>query len=214
MTSSLPPPPSAPPAERPASVVPDRRWKVLMWVGVGVGLLGLILYTVAIAASMPEFRDDIDALHRATAGDPVTFRVEEAVDWRIFLEPATASQSGLRYEVTDEDGDVVSLGRSARFSYEWFGDSGREIASVDLAPGTYTLTVISGTSTLGIGQSPGSATWRVFVSTFLVASPLVVGGAALAIVGAIKDTRRRNQTATPPAASAWSSGEWPAEPGR
>ncbi|MDG2029037.1 MAG: hypothetical protein P8J50_18210 [Acidimicrobiales bacterium] len=186
-----------------------------MWAGVVIGLLGIGIFAVWLIRTVPEFREDIDAMHRATPGESVDFDVSEPGRWTIFIEPSSASQSGLQYAVFDADGDPVSIGRAgSQFSYDWFGDSGRSIAAVDLDPGAYTLEVLAGRHTLAIGRSPGSDMFSTLLGGFLLAAPFVIGGATIAVVSAVRDTRRRTKRADPPAPSAWSSGEWPADSGR
>ncbi|MDW3219086.1 MAG: hypothetical protein R8F63_10800 [Acidimicrobiales bacterium] len=207
MTSTLPPPPTRPTPQ-------PRRRSPGIWIGVGLVALGGIVAVVWIGARIPAFRDRVDEMYRADAETPASFVVEEDVSWDLFIEPSSRSQSGLRYQLVDEAGEVVALGRSGGSSYDWFGDSGREIATADLAPGRYRLEVTAGDATVAIGRDPTGVITGAIAAALIIGLPLVLGGTALAIVSAIRDTRRRTRTAAPPPPSPWSAGEWPAEPGR
>lgn len=207
MTSTLPPPPGRPAPER-------RRRSPGIWIGLGLVALGGIVAVVWIAVTIPAFSDRVDEMHRADISSPAVFEVDEAVSWAVFIEPSSRSQSGLRYQLVSESGALVSLGRSGGSTYDWFGDSGREIATADLEPGRYRLEVASGDATLAIGRDPSGVILGAIAGALIVGLPLVLGGAGLAIVSAIRDTRRRTRAAAPPPPSPWSAGEWPAEPGR
>lgn len=204
MTSTLPPPPAR----------PARRRSPGVWIGLGLVALGGIVAVVWLVVRIPAFNDEVDALRRATPDQPATFVVDEPVRWSVFIEPSGRSQSGLRYRLVDDGGREVLLERSGGASYDAFGDSGREIASVALEPGTYRLEVTAGDATLAVGDDPTGVLTGAIAAALVIGLPLVLGGAALSIVSAIRDTRRRTETAAPPPASPWSAGEWPADPGR
>ena len=200
---TLPPPPPRP-------VVSGRPIHRGVWIGAALGVLGVVAAGVWAIATLPSVSDDIDRLHRASPGAPAEFTVEDAVDWDVFLEPSTLSQSGVRIEVVDERGDPVPLGNEHGFTYEWFGRSGRSIASVALDPGTYRMRVVEGTATVAVGASPGWAILRAVGGAVLIALLVCGPGVVILVVSAVRDTRRRTRDAEPPPPSPWSAGEWPA----
>jgi len=175
-------------------------------------------------SELPNVSDEIDRFHRASRQFPVEFTVEEAVDWDVFIEPSSASRSGLRFEIVDAEGEPVRLGSDHGFTYNWFSRSGRSIASAALDPGTYRMTVTEGTASVAIGDSPGAEIFRAVGGGVLIGGVLGLLGIVVMIVSAVRDTRRRNQNNEPPPPSPWSSGEWssgewssgewPEEPGR
>lgn len=184
----------------------------------GLAVVAWLLFT------LPEVGDRADALHRAEPGQPAAFVVaDDIVEWEIFIEPSGRSQSGVRYEIRDENDEIVPVGRaedsssffgSSGSSYEWFGRSGRSIASVRLPAGSYRLLVVESDATIAIGEDPTEVLGRAVGGAAALGLPFILGGAALAVVSAIRDTRRRTIEAEPPPPSSWSSGEWPAERGR
>lgn len=203
---TLPPPPARP-------VVRRRPVHGGIWAGATLLILGLLAAGGWLLAHLPSVADDIDGFHRATPQRPAEITVAELVDWDVFIEPSAASSSGFRFEILDAAGDRVPLGRDHGSTYNWFGRSGRSIASVVLEPGTYRLEVLEGTSTVAVGASPGGRIFRAIGGAVLVA--VVVGGtgAAIMVVSAVRDTRRRNENGEPPPPSPWSAGEWPASDG-
>lgn len=200
---TLPPPPSRP-------SVPRRPIHRGIWIGTALGVLGVVAAGGWAIVTMPAVSDDIDRFPRASPDAPVEFTVEDAVDWDVFLEPSTLSQSGVRLEVVDERGDPVPFGNEHGFTYEWFGRSGRSIASVALDPGTYRMRVVEGSATVAVGASPGGAILRALGGAALIALVVAGPGVVILVVSAVRDTRRRTRDAEPPPPSPWSAGEWPA----
>ncbi len=204
---SLPPPPPPP---RPAVRRPVHRG---VWVGAAILALGVLAAGGWLFARLPAVSDELDRFHRAEPGLPAVFTVDDTVDWDVFIEPSTASQSGFRFEIVDDSGEPMPLGNDHGFTYNWFSRSGRSIASVVLAPGTYELRVVDGPSTVAVGASPAGRILWALGGALVIGGVLVVGGAAVMVVSAVRDTRRRNENAEPPPPSPWSSGEWPAADG-
>ncbi|MEZ5245074.1 MAG: hypothetical protein R2707_08270 [Acidimicrobiales bacterium] len=200
---TLPPPPPRP-------VAPRRPVHRGIWVGIGIVVLGVLSAGAWLFASLPSVSDDIDRFHRASPQVSTEFTIVETVDWDVFIEPSVTSQSGVRYEIVDAGGRRVPLGRDHGFTYNWFGRSGRSIASVELEPGTYRLRVVDGTASIAVGASPGGKIFRAIGGAVLVGLLLGVPGVVIAVVSAVRDTRRRNRHAEPPPPSPWSAGEWPA----
>jgi hypothetical protein len=181
-----------------------------IWIGVGLVVLGVLAAGAWLFVSLPSVSDDIDRFHRASPQIPAEFTVVERVEWDVFIEPSVASQSGFRFEIVDAGGQRVPLGRDHGFTYNWFGRSGRSIASVELDPGTYRVRVVEGTAGVAVGASPGGAILRAVGGALLIGALLGISGLVIAVVSAVRDTRRRNRDAEPPPPSPWSSGEWPA----
>lgn len=183
-------------------------------IGVGIAAFGLMIGLAFVIPKVSTLPDDIDALARARQLEPVMLEIEEPVGWTIYIEPSTQSLSGVRPSIIDLDtGEIVGLRAGGSSSYGWGSRTGRAIARVDLDPGTYELRV-GGPATLAIGERPGAQLWTAVWRGVLVGGTVLVGGIALAVVSAIRDTRRRNERAEPPPPSPWSAGEWPADPGR
>ena len=206
---NLPPPPPRPPNPQ-LRPVPRRPIHRGIWLGAAILVLGALAAGGWLVAELPSVSDEIDRFHRASPQAPVEFTVREAVDWDVFIEPSVASQSGFRFEILDSGGARVPLGRDHGFTYNWFGRSGRSIASVRLAPDTYRVEVIEGGATVAVGSSPGGRIFRAIGGAILIGAVLGITGIAIMIVSAVRDTRRRNANAEPPPPSPWSSGEWPA----
>jgi hypothetical protein len=173
-------------------------------------LLGVFATGAWLFAALPSVSDEIDRFHRASPQIPAEFTVADTVDWDVFIEPSAASQSGLRFEIVDREGQPVALGRDHGFTYNWFGRSGRSIASVELEPGTYRMQVVDGTQRVAVGPSPGGKIFRVIGGALAVGALLGIPGVVITVVSAVRDTRRRNRDAEPPPPSPWSAGEWPA----
>lgn len=217
MTSRLPPPPPRPPAPRSvvvrppsaAAVRPNRRRPVLVFLGIGVAIAGVLVAVGWLAVHLPRWGERIDDLGRAEADAPLRVAVDDPVRWTLYLEPSASSGIDTTYRVVDDRGDEVAVDRSGdRSSYEWFGRSGRSIGTVELDPGTYVVEV-TGPDTIALGPSPRPALGRAVVGAALVGLPLVIGGIIVAVVAAVRDTRRRHATGEPPPPSPWSAGEWP-----
>ena len=184
-----------------------------IFIGAGLAVFGVIAGVFWFALQMPGISDDIDRLQRSDIDLPLEFEVAQPVVWTLFVEPSSASLSGVRFAVIDVDGIEMPLDRAGGDSYEWFGRSGRPVAEVELPAGSYRLQV-EGTATVAIGSGPGDKLSLALRGAALLGVPLVIGGLALAIVSAVRDTRRRTQNAEPAPPSPWSAGEWPTDPGR
>ena len=185
-----------------------------IWVGAAVLCLGVIAAVGWFFANAPDVSDEIDRLHRASPDLPAEFTTTQAVDWDVFLEPSSASRVRFRFVILDVEGEPVRLGNDHGSTYEWFSRSGRSIASVVLEPGDYRMEVTEGTGTVALGTGPAGRIFRAVAGAIAIGLLLGLSGIAIRIVSAVRDTRRRTENAEPPPPSPWSSGEWPAEPGR
>ncbi len=154
--------------------------------------------------------DEVDALHRSGVGNASEFVVDEPVDWTVFIEPSNASLSGFRMRIWDvEAGREVSMKPYGRtFSYGFPSHTGRAFATISLDPGTYSMQVEGSGVNLAVGPSPAGHLVWLLVGGLAIGVPFVLGGIALAIVAALRESRRRNRLAALPPASAWSAGEW------
>jgi len=212
--SALPPPPPRPPGSWPTVPTSSRRIHPGVFIGSGIVVLGIVAAVVWFASQVPGISDDIDQLARGSTAVPLEFDTEETLDWTLFIEPAGASLSGVRFTIVDSStGEPLELLGAGNFSYSWFGRSGRAIGRVQIPPGSYLLRV-EGDATIAIGPNLSGRIWRAFGGAALLGIPLVLGGLATALVSAVRDTRRRTTDAEPPPPSPWSSGEWPVDPGR
>lgn len=214
MTSSLQPPPPPPPPDPslPAMVVRSNRASV--WIGVSLAAVG-VLASVAWAGLQLFLLDrDVDELTRAVASSPTDFDVDATVSWTVFAEPRDESLSGVRYRIVDavtgEESGLAPYGGD--FAYSTGSHSGRAVSTVQLQPGRYRL-VVEGPLTIAVGPSPAGRMGWMFGGAAAVGGPLLIGGLAVALISAIRDTRARTRAALPPPASPWSAGEWPPERG-
>ncbi|MFT5201348.1 MAG: hypothetical protein ACI9C1_000723 [Candidatus Aldehydirespiratoraceae bacterium] len=208
---NLPPPPprTAAPAARPT----PRKRSPWIFIGIGVIAAGVLAGTMYAGSQIPAFSDRVDALSRIAPDGSATVVVAEPVEWDIFIEPSTQSLSGTAVRITNTaTGVAVDLRRSGNVSYEWFGRSGRSFARVSLDAGKYDIATRGAAFAIGIDPTVGFRRWIGITSLIMV--PAVIGGVVISIVSSIRDTRRRNENSEPPAPSPWSSGEWPAGPGR
>lgn len=208
---NLPPPPPRPAAP----AVPAALRKRSPWVFIGIGIIavGVLAGTMYAGSQVPAFGDRVDALSRIAPDESATVVVAESVEWDIFIEPSTESLSGTAVQITNTvTGVAVDLRRSGNVSYEWFGRSGRSFARVSLDAGEYEIATRGAGFALGVDPTDGFRRWIGITSLIMV--PPVIGGSVISLVSSIRDTRRRNENAEPPASSPWSAGEWPAGPGR
>lgn len=211
MTASLPPPPPPPPSA-PAAVV--RSGRSTVWIGVSLAILGVVGAIVWAVAQFVLLSRDVGDLGRADTDAPYDFVVDDGgVSWTLFVEPQSASLGRVRFAIVDRDrGTEMALrGYGGSFTYDVPSHSGRAVATVQLPDGSYRL-VVEGPVTIAVGPSPASRIGWMIGGGLLIAVPLVVGGGGLALVTAIRDTRRRTAAALPPAPSPWTAGEWPREP--
>lgn len=176
-------------------------------------VLGVLAGVAWFGSQLPKVSDDLDALRRTSLQGQLEFELDEAVEWTVFVEPSAAALARVRFDIVNvATGEAVPIRRSSSsFSYAWFGRSGRSIARADIPPGVYRVDLEGGV-TIAIGESPGSRIAWAFGGAALLGLPLVVGGFAVAIVSAIRDTRQRTRDTEPPPPSPWSAGEWPADP--
>jgi hypothetical protein len=186
-----------------------------VFIGAGIMVFAVMAAVIWFVSQVPRISDDIDRLARSSPALPLEFETQETVDWTLFIEPAGASLSGVRFAIVDtSSGDELVLsGSSGSSSYTWFGRSGRAVGGVRIPPGAYLLRV-EGDATIAIGPNPGRSIFRAIGGAALIGIPLLLAGIAVALVSAIRDTRRRTQNAEPPPPSPWSAGEWPADRGR
>ena len=211
----------------PAAAEELRPGRTGYWVGgvlLGVGiLLGAVLFGIALAHSIGEFRelgDDIDAMQRfAVPGEDVV-TLDEPGEYLVYAEgplPPIGSVGAAAVTVESTEGDSTPLVlRSVAFDETYdIGDHAGTAAlrfTVD-EPGDYRVTV---------GQVPASVTGvavgpridifgpvgSVFVVIFVpagVGGVFVIAGAALLIVTGVRRSgaRRRARMAAAPAAPAW-----------
>jgi hypothetical protein len=216
VTSALPPPPDRPIPPPPTSPGSPTKLRLHpgVFIGAGLVLLGVIAGSLWFASRMPGISNEIDRLQRSNTRLPLEFEIEEAVEWTIFVEPSNVSLSGVRYAIVDlVTGEEVPVSSAGNTRYAWFGRSGRSIGKVEIPAGSYRLPV-EGSATVALGSDPTSKIGWAFGGAALIGVPLVAIGLAVAIVSAVRDTRRRAQNAEPGPPSPWSAGEWPADPGR
>ncbi len=213
MTSSLLRPPPPPTAH--GTIPPVASSRAGVWVGVGLAIFGIVAALAWAGAQFVLLDRDVDDLGRAAAAEPFSFEVGSPARWTLFLEPNDASFSGVHFSVTDTaSGDEVALGSyRGGFSYDTLSYSGRAVATISLEPGVYRVDV-EGPVTIAIGPSPAGRVGWMVGGGLLIGVPLLIGGVALALGSAIRDTRRRTRAALPPAPSPWTSGEWPRDPER
>ena len=127
--------------------------------------------------------------------------------------------ASVRFEVVDvASGEIIETrSYGTRFSYSMPGGSGRSIAAADLDAGEYVVRVEPPTATIAMGTPPDRDLGD-FAPPFLIAGPMVLIGAGIAVWGAIRGSRERTRLATsslpPPAASSWATGTWDDGPDR
>jgi hypothetical protein len=176
---------------------------VLVALGV-IAVVGWIIYGVV------EVDRTVDDMVRAREGTVTEFTLDSPRSWTVYVEPQSATVSGLRFSLIDEDGNRVEMRPyGGDLTYSVTGHSGRAIATVALEVGVYQLVVDgSGPRSVAMGPSIGGRLVRIFVGSIVLGVLLIGGGAVLMIVGALRQSRARNRTYDRPAPSPWSTGEW------
>jgi hypothetical protein len=154
---------------------------------------------------------------RAREGTAVGFILDSDQDWTVYIEPQTATLSGLRFDLVDADGDQLEMRPyDGRSTYSVTGHSGWAVATVALEAGEHQLVVDgSGSRWVAVGPSVAGRIARMVVWSIAIGVGVIGGGAALTIVGALRHSRARNPRAASPPPSVWSRGEWnsPGPPG-
>ncbi len=208
-SSLLPPPP------RPTSASGGvRKWtrslQTWIWIGGASAVLGVLAVVIWVGIHFARMSAEVDALNRSVPGTSSEFVVDESVDWTVFVEPSDASMSGIRFRIWDVGaGREVAMrpyGRS--FSYGLPSHTGRAIATVSLDPGTYSIQIEGSGLGLAVGPSPAGHVVWMLVGGLVIGLPFVLGGIAVAVIAAVRQSRRRNQVASLPPPTAWSTGQW------
>ena len=201
MLPAPPPPPGA------AAARSYRSWiwsgAILIVLGV-IGIVGWVIYGVI------DVDRTVDDMVRAREGTAVGFILDSDRDWTVYLEPQSADLSGLRFDLLDPVGDQVEMRPyGGRSTYSVTGHSGWAVATVALEAGEHQLVVDgSGSRWVAVGPSIAGRIGTIVIWSIVMGVVLIGGGAALAIVGALRQSRARNRRATPPPPSAWANGEW------
>ena len=208
MTAPAPsrlPPPGSLVVERP------RTYRSWIWAGAILIALGVLSIIAWIVYGVIEIDRTVDDMVRAPEGGVTEFAVESPRSWTVYVEPQSADLGGLRFSIHDQAGERVDMQPyGGDLSYSVTGHSGRAVATISLASGDHRLVVEgSGTRSVAIGSSVGGRIVWILVGSLLIGIPMIGGGSALLIVGALRQSRVRNRMATTPPPSAWSTGEWP-----
>ncbi len=174
-------------------------------------MVGIIVVVAWVGFQFVRMSDEVDNFVRSGPDQASEFVVDHRVDWTVFVEPDRASLTGVRFRIWDVDAsrEVTMRPYGGSFSYGFMSHSGRAIATVSLEPGTYSLQVDGSGLDLALGPSPASRTVWMILGGLVIGVPMVIGGAVLATVSALRESRRRNRMAAMPPVSTWSAGEWP-----
>jgi len=177
-------------------------------VSVVVGIVAVVAWT---GVQFFEMSQTVDGFVRADPGQSTEFIVDTPVAWTVFVEPDKASLTGVRFRIRDVDAgsDIAMQPYGGTFSYGFPSHTGRAVATVALQPGTYSLEVEGSGLNLAVGESPAGRVAWMLVGGLVIGLPLVIGGGAVAVVSALRQSRGRNRRATRPPESAWATGEWP-----
>jgi len=169
-----------------------------------MAIVGWIVYGVI------EIDNTVDDMVRAREGTVTEFGLDSPQSWTVYVEPRSATVSGLRFSVVDGAGDRVEMQHyEGELTYSVTGHSGRAIATVALGSGDYQLVVDgSGPRSIAMGPSIGGRIVRMIVWSIVIGSLFIGGGAVLMIAGALRQSRARNRTSDRPPPSSWASGEW------
>lgn len=177
------------------SSYPRARW----WAAIGIVavVLGAALSTVWFIWALGQVEDDVDALVVVNGTSADVLIVDEAVEWTIYLEPASRSLSGVRFEVIDADtGELVALEPARNgVNYDVGGRNGRPISLARLDPGTYRVEIAPADATLAVGPDVGDQVQQMWLGAFVIALPTVLGGG---IVAAVNMLRALRSAPTPP----------------
>ncbi len=182
-----------------------------MWIGGISAAFGVVAVVVWVGWQFLAMSNEVDGFIRSSPESVDEFVIDHQVDWTVFVEPNEASLTGVRFRIWDvEAGREVPLSPyGGSFSYGFPSHSGRAVATVSLQPGTYAIQVEGDGLELAVGASPAGRLVWMLVGGLMIGLPLVIGGGVVAIVSALRQSRRRNRLTAPPQSSAWSSGEWP-----
>lgn len=199
-----------PPAGRAQAASGTRSYRSWIWAGGVLVALGVIAVVGWIIYGVVEVDRTVDDMVRAREGTVTEFTLDSPRSWTVYVEPQSATVSGLRFSLIDEDGNRVEMRPyGGDLTYSVTGHSGRAIATVALEVGVYQLVVDgSGPRSVAMGPSIGGRLVRIFVGSIVLGVLLIGGGAVLMIVGALRQSRARNRTYDRPAPSPWSTGEW------
>ena len=199
-----------PPAGRAQAASGTRSYRSWIWAGGVLVALGVIAVVGWIIYGVVEIDRTVDDMVRAREGAVTEFTLDSPRSWTVYVEPQSATVSGLRFSLIDEDGNRVEMRPyGGDLTYSVTGHSGRAIATVALEVGVYQLVVDgSGPRSVAMGPSIGGRLVRIFVGSIVLGVLLIGGGAVLMIVGALRQSRARNRTYDRPAPSPWSTGEW------
>jgi len=186
-----------------------------IWAGGIAAVIGIIVVVAWVGYQFYEMSAEVDDFVRSGANQPPEFVIDQPVNWTVFVEPQSASLTGVRFQIWDVNaGRRVDMQSSnSSFSYGFPDHSGRSVATVALETGTYSIQVEGNGLNLALGPSPAHRVVRMLVVGLLLGVPLVLGGIVTAAVAALAQSRRRNRNASRPPPSEWSAGEWPS-PGR
>lgn len=199
-----------PPAGRAQAASGTRSYRSWIWAGGVLVALGVIAVVGWIIYGVVEIDRTVDDMVRAREGTVTEFTLDSPRSWTVYVEPQSATVSGLRFSLIDEVGNRVEMRPyGGDPTYSVTGHSGRAIATVPLEVGVYQLVVDgSGPRSVAMGPSIGGRLVRIFVGSIVLGGLLIGGGAVLMIVGALRQSRARNRTYDRPAPSSWSTGEW------
>ena len=199
-----------PPAGRARAASGTRSYRSWIWAGGVLVALGVIAVVGWIIYGVVEVDRTVDDMVRAREGTVTEFTLDSPRSWTVYVEPQSATVSGVRFSLIDEDGNRVEMRPyGGDLTYSVTGHSGRAIATVALDVGVYQLVVDgSGPRSVAMGPSIGGRLVRIFVGSIVLGVLLIGGGAVLMIVGALRQSRARNRTYDRPAPSPWSTGEW------
>jgi hypothetical protein len=207
--STLPPPPS----QRRRGAGPER-YRSWIWAGAVLVVLGVASVIGCVVRGVIDIDRTVDSMVRTPEGSVVDFALDSPQDWTIYVEPQSATMTGLHFSVLDGAGERVELrDYDGDLTYSVTGHSGIAVATVTLAAGNHQL-VVDGTGprTVAIGPSVGGRILTIVLWSVVLGVLLIGGGAVLVIVGALRQSRAVNRRAVPPPRSSWSTGEWP-DPG-
>lgn len=173
-------------------------YKARIWTGLGLFFAGLLAGALLLIPIFFAIDDDVESLHRfGLHGDGGVYVVDEPEHVWLYLEPQGSTLAGVRFALIDvATGDEVELRSTQSYqqTYDMPAGSGRSVARADLEPGEYVVLVEPRTVVIAVGPSP-LPDLGTFVLPVLVAGPLVVIGLALALIAAIRQSRRRGPIA-------------------
>lgn len=203
--STLPPPPS--PRRLGTDPKSYRSW---IWAGAGLIVLGVASIIGCVVRGVIDIDHTVDSMTRTREGSVLDFVLDSPRSWTIYVEPQSATLSGLHFSVLDQAGERAEIrDYDGDLTYSVTGHSGIAVATVALAAGDHQLVVDgTGSRTVAIGPSVGGRILRIVLWSIVLGVLLIGGGAVLVIVGALRQSRAGNRRAVPPPRSSWSAGEW------